>query len=191
MCFVQLSHQAKNHRTPPSKGNPFSTPKSEKVAMDWRENASLNRPICIVGTLFPAHGEHINQSYRSTHLLPAARDLASSTVCANRMRKQPTSLNSCHYSSQEFGIQLLVFAIAAGLYDGFHFLAWGAPLASWLSRLLWRVSGVFIASFVPFLLAYSVKFTPLFIKRLPKLISIRAKCAKKKKLYTASYCSYY
>ena len=49
-------------------------------------------------------------------------------------------------SNPEEGINGLVFAIAGGFYGGLHLLAWGAPFASSLSQLAWRVSAVLVAS---------------------------------------------
>ncbi|MCJ1272137.1 hypothetical protein MMC22_012044 [Lobaria immixta] len=49
-------------------------------------------------------------------------------------------------SYQEYGIRTLVLTIAGGFYGGLHLLAWGAPFASSLSQLAWRVSAVLVAS---------------------------------------------
>lgn len=79
-------------------------------------------------------------------------------VC-DRMRNWPTALHSGH-SNHDLGVQLLIFAIAGGLYGGLHLLAWDAPFASYWERLIWRVSGVLIACSGPILLGY--RYTLLF-----------------------------
>lgn len=54
------------------------------------------------------------------------------------------------------GIQLLIFTIVGGLYGGLYLLAWNAFFANPWLKLIWRLSGLLIASSGPIYLAYSV-----------------------------------
>ena len=89
----------------------------------------------------------LKQASRIMQELGLFRTIIDFDCLSERARNKSFSLLSIENFVREKGLQLFLgLSLATGLYGGLHLLAWNGPFRSRLVAIMWRVSGVIIAS---------------------------------------------
>lgn len=119
--------------------------KKRQIAFESTDNVSR-----IVFDLTPVMAERLEQTSKLRYRL------RSQTTSSERIRNWSLSSDSVENAIQfEEPLSSISLSVVAFVYGGLHLLAWNAPFDTRIEEILWKISGISVASIGPVSIFYT------------------------------------